>query len=43
MAGTPEWMAVPKEGHGFYKDENNIAFYQRLEAFIGKHVGSGKP
>ena len=39
----PEWMAVPKEGHGFYKDENNIAFYQRLESFIGKHIGSAKP
>lgn len=38
----PEWMAVPKEGHGFYKEENNIAFYQRLEAFLSRNIGPGK-
>ncbi len=37
---TPEWMAVPKEGHGFYKDENNLALYQRLESFLGRHLGT---
>src|SRR3546814_5848286 len=31
---TPEWMSVPGEAHGFYKDENNAAFYKRLEAFL---------
>ena len=36
----PEWMAVPKEGHGFYKDDNNIEFYRRLETFIGRHIGA---
>ena len=36
----PEWMAVPGEGHGFYKDENNVAYYRRLEAFIGKYIGA---
>ena len=36
---APEWMVVPKEGHGFYKDENNIAFYCRLEAFLDRHIG----
>lgn len=36
----PEWMAVPKEGHGFYKESNNIAFYQRLEAFLDQHIGA---
>ena len=40
---TPEWMAVPKEGHGFYSDANNIAFYQRLENFLGRHIGSSAP
>lgn len=39
----PEWMAVPKEGHGFYKDTNNIAFYQRLEGFLQKHLAPATP
>lgn len=38
---SPEWMSVPKEGHGFYKDHNNIAFYTRLEAFLARHIGPG--
>ncbi|WP_411833069.1 prolyl oligopeptidase family serine peptidase [Pseudoxanthomonas mexicana] len=38
---APEWMVVPKEGHGFYKEENNIAFYRRLEAFLARHIGPG--
>jgi len=37
---APEWMAVAKEGHGFYDDDNNIAFFQRLEAFLDRHIGS---
>lgn len=35
----PEWMAVPNEGHGFYSTKNRTEFYQRLEAFLGKHIG----
>jgi dipeptidyl aminopeptidase/acylaminoacyl peptidase len=35
----PEWMVVPKEGHGFYNDSNNIAFYRRLESFLARHIG----
>lgn len=35
----PEWMVVPKEGHGFYSEQNNIAFYHRLEAFLARHIG----
>ncbi len=38
---SPEYMAVPKEGHGFYKDENNVARLNRLESFIGRHIGGG--
>ena len=38
---APEWMSVPGEGHGFYKDANNVAFYKRLEAFLAKHIGPG--
>jgi len=35
---TPEWMSVPREGHGFYKEENNVAFYRRLEAFLARNL-----
>ncbi len=35
----PQWMAVPGEGHGFYNDENSIAFYQTLETFLQEHIG----
>jgi dipeptidyl aminopeptidase/acylaminoacyl peptidase len=34
-----EWMMVPKEGHGFYAEKNRIAFYEKLEAFLNKHIG----
>jgi dienelactone hydrolase len=34
----PEWMAVPDEGHGFYATRNVTAFYEKLEAFLGKHL-----
>lgn len=35
----PEWMAVEGEGHGFYNTKNRTEFYQRLEAFLAKHLG----
>lgn len=35
----PQWMAVAGEGHGFYNDDNSIAFYRALEAFLGTHIG----
>ena len=35
-----EWMMVPKEGHGFYAEKNRIAFYEKLEAFLAKHIGN---
>lgn len=35
----PEWMAVPNEGHGFYNTKNRKEFYERLEAFLAKHLG----
>lgn len=38
---APEWMPVPREGHGFYSDQNNIEFYRRLEAFLARHIGAG--
>ncbi len=37
--GRPaEWMAVDEEGHGFYANKNVTAFYEKLEAFLGKHL-----
>lgn len=36
---APEWMAVPKEGHGFYEKKNDIEFHRRLEAFLDRHIG----
>ncbi|MCY7389602.1 MAG: S9 family peptidase [Burkholderiales bacterium] len=34
-----EWMMVPKEGHGFHVEKNRIAFYEKLEAFLARHIG----
>jgi len=36
---APAWMVVPGEGHGFYNDENSIAFYRALEGFLQEHIG----
>jgi dipeptidyl aminopeptidase/acylaminoacyl peptidase len=36
-----EWMSKPGEGHGFYKEQNNIEFYTRLQTFIAKYIGPG--
>ncbi|MDE2407151.1 MAG: S9 family peptidase [Xanthomonadaceae bacterium] len=43
-SGTPlETMLGSGEGHGFYKPENRIELYRRMEEFLGKHIGtSGK-
>jgi len=35
----PEWFYVSGEGHGFYAEKNRAAFYEKLEAFLGKHIG----
>ncbi len=38
--GKPyEWMLKPKEGHGFYKPEHRLELYERMLAFLGKHIG----
>lgn len=36
---APEWMYVDYEGHGFYDIENATAVYEKLEAFLGRHIG----
>jgi dienelactone hydrolase len=36
---APEWILEKDEGHGFYDAERRKAFYERLEIFLGKHIG----
>jgi dipeptidyl aminopeptidase/acylaminoacyl peptidase len=39
-AGHPaEWIEVANEGHGFYDSERRKQYYQKLEAFLAKHLG----
>ncbi len=38
-----EWMAVAKEGHGFYSEAHRTEFFTRLQAFLEKHIGPGAP
>jgi dipeptidyl aminopeptidase/acylaminoacyl peptidase len=40
---TYEWMAVPKEGHGFYTEADRAAFLTRMQAFLAKYIGPGAP
>ena len=35
-----EWLAKPGEGHGFYKPENRLEFYQKLLAFLDRNIQS---
>lgn len=40
---TPvETMLVNGEGHGFYQEENRQEMYERLLAFLDKHIGDKK-
>jgi dipeptidyl aminopeptidase/acylaminoacyl peptidase len=40
-AGKPfEYMTRPKEGHGFFKENNNTERYKMIEAFLEKYVGT---
>ena len=40
---TVEWMTRPKEGHGFYKEENNVDRYKITATFLEKYLGPGAP
>ena len=43
-AGKPfEYMTRPKEGHGFFKEQNNIDRYKITETFLQKYLGPGAP
>ncbi|MBP6077630.1 MAG: S9 family peptidase [Xanthomonadales bacterium] len=40
-AGTPVTSLVKDaEGHGFYKEENRIELYEKMEAFLDEHIGA---
>ena len=32
-------MYVEDEDHGFYPEKSRQAFYEKLEAFLAKHIG----
>jgi dipeptidyl aminopeptidase/acylaminoacyl peptidase len=39
---TPEGMIIASgEGHGFYKDENNLKLYTEMLNFFSRHIGGG--
>lgn len=38
-----EWLVKEKEGHGFYKPENNVERWQKMLAFFDKYIGDSKP
>jgi dipeptidyl aminopeptidase/acylaminoacyl peptidase len=41
-AGVPvETLFVRTEGHGFYTQEHQQAFYERLLSFLDKNIGGG--
>lgn len=37
---TVEYVLYEKEGHGFLLEKNNIDFWKRVEAFLGKFLGN---
>lgn len=40
-AGTPvDVMVKGGEAHGFYKEENRVELYEKMEAFLDKHIGN---
>lgn len=38
-----EYMTRPKEGHGFFKEQNNVDRYEMTIAFLNKYLGPGAP
>jgi dipeptidyl aminopeptidase/acylaminoacyl peptidase len=35
-----QWLTKPKEGHGFYNEENRKELYTKMLAFLDKNIGS---
>ncbi len=38
-----EWMSKPNEGHGFYTEANNVERLNRMQEFLARYIGKGKP
>ncbi len=39
--GKPyEWLVKLREGHGFYKSENDEELFERMPSFLAKHIGA---
>lgn len=39
-AGKPyQWLSKPKEGHGFYTEEDRADLYQQMQGFLTKYLG----
>lgn len=34
-----DWLVKAREGHGFFNEENRVEFYEKLAAFLDKHIG----
>ncbi len=34
-----EYLVAPDEGHGFANEDNNLAMFARIEAFLAEHLG----
>lgn len=37
-----EWLVKAGEGHGFYQEANRLEFYEKMLAFLDKHIGEEK-
>lgn len=35
-----EWLAKSGEGHGFYREDNRVEFYEQMLAFLDRHIGA---
>lgn len=38
-----EWLLKSTEGHGFFKLDNRVEYFDTLLAFINSHIGSARP
>jgi dipeptidyl aminopeptidase/acylaminoacyl peptidase len=38
----PEWMLAKNEGHGYFRMEKTLEYYEKLLKFFDKHIGPGK-
>ncbi|MGQ0587094.1 MAG: alpha/beta hydrolase family protein [Gammaproteobacteria bacterium] len=38
-----EWLAMRDEGHGFANENNRAELYEKMLAFLEKHIGPGAP